>query len=334
MDTKQVRTFLAGDIGGTSTRLALYQQEGQTFSRILTKHFRSDKDSSLESIIREFMTPDLPQPDAACFGVPGPVSQGNVTTTNLPWTLSEEELKARLAIPKVRLVNDLAAVAAVIPFLSEKEVITLHPGIPSRNKSVSAIVAPGTGLGQSMVYVDEAGLSHTLSSEGGHVDFAPRTDLEWRLVQYLLRTLQRVSIERLLSGPGIYNIYKFLSDEKYEPETPTVIERMKSEDPPKVIAEAALRNECGLCVRTLELFSCVLGSHAGNVMLSAMATGGVYIGGGIPPKVVSFLQHPRVIEAYTFKGRLSSLVKATPLVVIKDDQTGLHGAARIASMLR
>jgi glucokinase len=325
--------FLAGDIGGTSTRLGLYEKRGDELVCLYVGKFRSQKGLSLADFVNTFLEADLPRPVAACFGVPGPVFKGTVTTTNLPWELSEPELVTSLKIPHVKLVNDLAAVAAVVPFLKEEELLLIHQGDKQRDKSVSAVVAPGTGLGQSMVYMDSKGLPHPLPSEGGHVNFAPQTELEWNLMQYLLRTLKRVSVERLLCGPGLYNLYSFLRDERYEQETAHVAERMKTEDPPQVITSAALGNECPLCYRTLELFAQVLGSHAGNVMLNYMATGGVYIGGGIAPKIASFLSHKQVAEAYVAKGRLSPMVRTTPLAIIKDDRAGLHGAARLASFL-
>jgi len=333
------RIFLAGDVGGTSTRLALYEEieenGAETIKELFVGKFPSQDFSGLPAIVREFLPEGISHPSGACFGIPGPVINGTVTTTNLPWVLREEDLVRDLAVPAVRLVNDLATVAAALPYLSPEALLTLHPGSklpPESATKVCAVVAPGTGMGQSMLWLNQ-GTPQIFSSEGGHVNFAPTTPLEWDLFQYLLRTLRRVSVERLCSGPGIYNIYAFLRDRSHGRESPVIRERMRTVIAPKVIADSALSGECALCNETMEIFCRVLGSHAGNVALTYQSTGGVFLGGGIAPKVLKFLEQSGVVEAFLSKGRLTPMVEATPLYVIKDDRAGLQGAARLAAAL-
>jgi len=327
--------FLAGDIGGTSTRLALYERSGESFHCSHQARFKSQEYLSLTPVIESFLSANSshPKPLAACFGVPGPVNNGIVSTTNLPWNLSESELSETLSIPHVKLVNDLGAVAAVVPHLHQDDLAILHSGNNQQNNStVWAVVAPGTGLGQSMVAKQPDGI-RVFSSEGGHVNFAPTSPLEWELFQYLLKTLKRVSVERLCSGPGIYNIFAFLRDTGRERVKSAVWERTQRHSAPQVIAEAAINGECAMCEHTMEIFARILGSHAGNVLLTYLATGGIFIGGGIAPKVIKFLERSAVTASYLAKGRLSPIVEATPLVVIRDERAGLTGAARIAASL-
>jgi len=323
---------LAGDIGGTHTRLALYTKSKDRFECTLVGRFRSRDFEGLEGIVQRFLEDDSQRVSAACFGVPGPVFDGSVSTTNLPWKMSERVLSHQLGIEKVRLVNDLAALAATLPFLDSTEVEVLHAGSPPQDKTVYSVSAPGTGLGQAMVQMI-AGKPYIVGSEGGHINFGPRNELEIELLRYLILKYKRVSFERLLSGPGIFNLYSFLRDTGVATESPEIGEKIKSGDPSRTISEAGITGEDQLCIKTLELFASILGSHAGNVMLTYMSTGGVFLGGGIVPKIAPFLRHPDVIEAYMVKGRLSPMIEATPLFLIKDDRSGLHGAARLAALL-
>jgi glucokinase len=324
--------ILAGDIGGTKTLLSLYEREGE---RLIPRHFgkfRSTEFETLDRLVHHFLSIHGADADSACFGVPGPVSEGAVRTTNLPWVLSEGELSQSVGIPKIRLVNDLVAMASGIPLLTSTQLETLHAGAVPEDGSVSVVVAPGTGLGHAMMH-REGETVRVFGSEGGHVDFAPRNQIEFELLNYLLTKLKRVSVERLLSGPGLYNIYQFFRDTNRAPETREIVERFTSTEPAKVITDAAISEEDELCVKTVDLFIALLGAHCGNVMLMFMATAGIYLGGGIPPKIVSRLRKGDIVEHYVTKGRLSPLVEATPLYVVTDDRTGLHGAAHLASTL-
>jgi glucokinase len=321
---------LAGDIGGTKTLLALYHSKDGHVSIHRSQRFDSKAYPTLQEMTKEFVGKDKNIVSAACFGVPGPVSDGAVRTTNLPWRLSEYELSDELKIPRVRLVNDLVATAASLPYLGSLDYVTLHPGAAVHEQDTFCVIAPGTGLGQAVLYRDP-GRTVLLGSEGGHADFAPRTEREIDLLRYLTAKFGRVSIERIISGPGILNIYSFLRDIKFAPESADLAEAIRLFDPSAAIGEAALKGVDPLATETLSIFMNILGAHAGNMMLTYLASGGIYLAGGIPGKILELLKAGDIVSSYLAKGRLSPLVEATPLYVVKDPLTGLHGAAYLAS---
>jgi glucokinase len=329
--------LIAGDVGGTKTRLSLYERGADgSLTRKVVQKFDSKSASTLEEIMNSFIDTQgvRGQVGGACIGIPGPVVHGTVKATNLPWFLSEVQIAERCDIPKVRLVNDLVATIAAVPSFSKDDLVTLHPGKPDREKQVFAILAPGTGLGQGFMVVAPDGTFVPLASEGGHVEFAPKNDLEFDLLKYMQRKLKkRVSIERVLCGPGLVNIYTFLKDLGYNDEPPELVAEMSKEDAAAVIAQHGMKGGYEICVKALDMFVSLLGSQAGDVVLSYLATGGMYLGGGIPPKILEKLQAGLTVDAYLKKGRLSPLVEATPLHVIKDDHAALLGAATIASRL-
>lgn len=321
---------LAGDVGGTKTLLALYHAKDGHVAIHRSQRFDSKAYPTLQEMTREFIGKDRTIVSAACFGVPGPVSDGAVRTTNLPWRLTEYELAEDLRIPRVRLVNDLVATAASLPYLGSLDYLTLHPGAAVHEQDSFCVIAPGTGLGQAVLH-REPGRTVLLGSEGGHADFAPRTEREIALLTYLIKKFGRVSVERIISGPGILNIYSFLRDTKFAPESPDLAEAIRIGDPSAAIGKAAVEGTDPLATETLSIFMSVLGAHAGNMMLTYLASGGVYIAGGIPSKILDLLKGGEVVASYLAKGRLSPLVEATPLYVVKDPLTGLHGAAYLAS---
>jgi glucokinase len=334
-------TILAGDAGGTKTRLALYERTGSADPLALERLFLADFESrsapSLEEIVRGFLGRHnaAGRIEAACIGVPGPVVGGAARATNLPWVIEERAFGENLGIKKVRLVNDHAATAAALPLLEPEDLITLHPGREDRERRVFAILAPGTGLGQAYSVLGADGRHHPFPSEGGHVEFAPKDELEFDLLKYLQEKLhKRVSIERVLSGPGIMNIYSFLRDRSLcdEPE-PLREEIAAAATPAAVVTDHGMGGTYPICVKVLDVFARLLGSQAGDVVLTYLSTGGLFLGGGIPPKVVGKLKEGGTVEAYLQKGRLSPLVEMTPLQVIKDDRVGLLGAAAIAAGL-
>jgi glucokinase len=334
-------TILAGDVGGTKTRLALYEPtapgDRQVREPLVVANFDSTSAPSLEQIVQGFLERNhaAGRIEAACIGVPGPVVRGTVHATNLPWVLAERAFSENLGIPKVRLVNDHAATAAALPLLGPEDLITLHPGREDRERRVFAVLAPGTGLGQAYLVLGPDGRYYPFPSEGGHVEFAPKDDLEFQLLGYLKDKLdKRVSIERVLSGPGIMNIYSFLRDRSYcnEPE-PLRTEIAAAATPAAVVTDHGMGGTYPICVKALDVFARLLGSQAGDVVLTYLSTGGLFLGGGIPPKVAGKLKEGGTVEAYLQKGRLSPLVEMTPLQVIKDDQVGLLGAAAIAAGL-
>jgi glucokinase len=333
--------ILAGDVGGTKTRLALYDRgdtaNRQTLERRVVADFDSRNAPSLEEIVRGFLAGNdtAGRVEAACLGIPGPVVGGSVRATNLPWIIDEKAFGDNLGIQKVRLVNDHAATAAALPLLGPEDLITLHPGREDRERRVFAVLAPGTGLGQAYSVLSTDGRHHPFPSEGGHVEFAPKDEIEFDLLKYLKDKLRkRVSIERVLSGPGILNIYSFLRDRSHckEPEALRA-EIVAAPIPAAVITAHGLRGTYPICIRALDIFARLLGSQAGDVALTYLCTGGLFLAGGIPPKVAGKLQEGGTVEAYLQKGRMSPLVEMTPLHVIKDDRAALLGAAAIAAEL-
>lgn len=323
--------LLAGDIGGTNTRLALFNIEGGAFVRRELKRYESRAYGSLAEIVKVFLGETETKVNRACFGIPGPVIGGRVKTTNLPWELSDEALSRELKIPGVKLVNDLVSYTASIPFLGDDGLVVLHKGSPMNEKKVACVVAPGTGLGVGFLqFID--GIPHPVASEGGHADFAPNSDLEIELLRYLrIEFPKHVSYERVLCGPGLLNIYRFLKETSFAPESAEIAERLKAGDPAAVISKAAMAEEDKLCVKALDMFCCILGSFAGSAMLMFMATSGVYLGGGIPPKIIAKLQNSELVSCYLGKGRFEKIVGGTPLAVIRDEHAALLGAASLAA---
>lgn len=320
---------LAGDIGGTSTRLAYFDTNGGMVTPLAEKCFPSREAASLEEIVASFTAEQGLTAERACFGIAGPVQQGRVRTPNLPWSVDSAGLAAALGITAVQLINDLEANAYGIDLLGPDDLLFLNRGTPDPTGTI-AVVSAGTGLGEALAYWD--GTAHRpLRSEGGHADFAPRTELETELLLFLRAEHGRVSTERVVSGPGLRNIYRFLRDARHLPETPTVAEAMRAGDPSAAISRAALAGECQLCEQTLDLFISLYGAEAGNVALRAMATGGVYLGGGIAPKIIERLKGPGFMLAFTAKGRLSPLLESIPVRVILNDRTALLGAGRCAA---
>jgi glucokinase len=334
--------ILAGDAGGTKTRLALYEMTGlagrNAFKCSAIADFDSKSASSLEEIVRVFLERynSVGQIKAACIGVPGPIVYGTVRATNLPWHIEETSMAKSLGIPWLRLVNDHVATAAAIPLLGPDDTEVLHPGLEDRENRVFALLAPGTGLGQAYLCLDEYGRYHPFPSEGGHVEFAPRDELEFDLLSYLIDKFRsRVSIERVLSGPGLVNIYSFLRDRSYCEEPELLRQEVStSSHPASVISAYGLEGRYPLCVRSLDLFAGLLGSRAGDVVLTYLSTGGLYLGGGIPPKLIRKLREGGTVAAYLRKGRLSPLVESTPLRVILNEHAALLGAASIAARLQ
>jgi glucokinase len=322
--------ILAGDIGGTSTRLAYFDSSGGSLSPLAEERFPSREAGSLLDIVGRFAAGQGLTVQRACFGIAGPVRQGRVRTPNLPWNVDADELAQALKLPAVQLINDLEANAYGIDLLGPKDLLVLNQGVPDPTGTI-AVVSAGTGLGEALAYWD--GSAHRpLSSEGGHADFAPRNELESELLLFLRAEHGRVSTERVVSGPGLRNIYRFLRDARQVPETPAIAEAMRQEDPSAIITRAALAGECPLCGQVLDLFISLYGAEAGNVALRTMATGGIYLGGGIAPKIIERLKGLGFMLAFSTKGRLSPLLEDIPVRVILNDRTALLGAGRCAML--
>lgn len=323
--------IVAGDIGGTSTRLAWIEGEGEDLSVLAEARFGSREHGTLAGIVERFVREAGVAAERACFGVAGPVREGRVVTPNLPWTVTAAELAGILGVSGVRLINDLEANAWGIPLLGEADLCLLNRG--SRHPAGNiAVVSAGTGLGEALAIRDGDGY-RPLACEAGHADFAPRNELEAELLLYLRAEHGRVSYERVVSGPGLRNIYRFFRDARRVPETPAVAREMLARDPSAVVAEAALAGRCPLCRQALDLFVSLYGAEAGNAALRYLATGGVYIGGGIAPRIIEALKGPAFMLAFTAKGRLTPLLESIPVQVILNDRTALLGAARCAAHL-
>lgn len=325
------KLLLAGDVGGTKTNLAIFAMDEGTgrLQPRRNERFPSGAFDGLGAIVRQFLAQgDEGRIHAACFGIPGPVIANHAQPTNLKWAVDGAELSAELAIPSVSLLNDLAANAYGITELATEDFVTLQEGLknPVGNRCV---ISPGTGLGEAGLFWD--GKKYRVwACEGGHADFAPRSDLEVQLLAYLQTRFGHVSNERIISGQGLTNLYAFLRDTGFGAQNVAVTEEMKTEDIAKVITRHAEDATCELCVQAVEIFAHCLAMEASNFALRAMATGGVFIGGGVPAKILWKIQSPAFREAFNAKGRLESLIEGIPLRVIVNDQAALLGAARYA----
>ena len=324
--------ILAGDVGGTNTRLAVFDDKGGRLTPTAEATFPSREHGSLESVLRKFNGAHPLPIDRACFGVAGPVRHGRSDATNLAWVVDARLVARELGLQAVGLINDLEANAYGIAALEPNDFAVLNAGAPDAEGN-QAIISAGTGLGEAGLTWD--GKQHRpFATEGGHSDFAPRNHLEMELLGYLLKQFQRVSYERVVSGPGLLNIYRFLRDTGRGEEPAWLAEKMRDQDPGAVVSQAAFDGKSDLCVQALDLFVSLYGAEAGNLALKLLATGGVYLGGGIAPKIISKLQDPIFLNAFTAKGRLKPLLQAMPVRVILNDRTALLGAARCAAMVR
>jgi glucokinase len=319
--------ILAGDVGGTKVNLAVYDFANGKLKLVRDKHFWAKDYSGLQEIVREFVVAE--KITSACFGVPGPVREGRLRLTNLPWTLDSRELAANLKIDYVFLINDLQANGYGIAELTPEQVYTLSEG-DARQMANRALISAGTGLGEAFMIWD--GRDYVpYPSEGGHSDFAPRNEDEIDLLRFLKQKYAgRISFERVVSGQGLTNIYEFLREVRGLEETPELAERITSEDPNAVITEMALAAKSELCEKTLDMFVSAYGAEAGNFALKILSLGGMYVGGGIAPRILEKLKDGTFMKAFTDKGRLSQLLVNTPVRVILESKTALMGAASYA----
>ena len=320
--------LLAGDIGGTKLQFGLFTKERGLRRPLAEAVYSSTDYDSLEDAITRFLRETGRRATKAVLGVAGPVFEGKSQITNLPWVIDEARLRETLKIKSVRVINDVEAIACFVPFLREQDLITLQTGAPIRHGDL-AVIAPGTGLGEAWLAWDGKQY-RAFPSEGGHADFAPATTLESELLAYLRGLHGHVSYERVCSGIGIANIYNFLKEQGVAAEPAWLARGLnRTADPVPVIVEKALDREtpCDICVRSLDLFTSILGSEAGNVALKILATGGVYLGGGIPPRILPFLEKGQFMEAFLRKGRMRDLVARIPVHVITNPKAALLGAA-------
>lgn len=319
--------ILVGDIGGTKTVLALLPKEqGVADGMLHETRFESGKYSSLEAIIVEFLRETRARPVAASFGVAGPVKEQHAQITNLPWVISAETIRSSFNIPDVYLLNDLESTATAVPHLGKGDLHTLNEGSTTRNGNIS-VIAPGTGLGTAFLVWTGDGYK-ACASEGGHTSFSPRNLQEMELLKYLQRRYGHVSFERVCSGSQLPNIYDFFKEHKSYLEPEWLREELaQATDRTPIIVQAALEQKADICEATLDMFVHILGTVVGNMAVALLSTGGIYLGGGIPPRILERLQRPDFLSAITDKGRFSSLVAGMPVHVILDPKAALHGAA-------
>ncbi|SEG48089.1 glucokinase [Bryocella elongata] len=327
--------ILAGDVGGTKVHLALYNFADGRLAPVRDHKFPAGEFASLDDVVKAFFAQqdgkEVAQVVAACFGCPGPVRDGRLKLTNLPWELDQRLLAKSLGIEHIFLINDLEANGYGIPELAPEAVFTLYAGDPAV-VGHRGLVSAGTGLGEALLIWDpKSRQHHPLPSEGGHTDFAPRNDQEIALLHYLQRTLNgRVSYERVVSGIGIKNIYAFLRDDQKMEEPEWLRERIAKEDPNAVIGQCGEDGSSPICAEALKMFVSSYGAEAGNVALKVLAMGGIYLGGGIAPKIMKTMQNGEFVKAFLDKGRLSPLLHAVPVRIILDDTCALLGAAAYA----
>jgi glucokinase len=326
--------LLAGDIGGTKTNLAIFPTEQGVSAPLVEARYPSAHYESLEAIVAEFLASAKLPVDRACFGVAGPVINGQATITNLSWKIDAAALQGAFHFSAVRLLNDLEAIASAVPILVSSDLQTIHAGEAVPQGAI-AVIAPGTGLGEAFLTWDGVGyVAHV--SEGGHTDFAPTNALQIGLLQFLLKGYEHVSYERVCSGKGLPNIYDYLKKRRHAPEPEWLAQALdEAEDRTPIIVNAALKGKPGseLCVETLHMFVAILGAEAGNIALKVLATGGVYLGGGIPPRILSWLTSDTFTSAFRQKGRFAPMLTRVPVRVILNPKSALLGAAVVGMTL-
>lgn len=343
--------LLAGDIGGTKTILRLVEESSiSSWDRIYEARYLSRDFPDLVPIVQEFLSAagqelsKIPRPEKACFAIAGPVVKDTCVLTNLAWVLDARRLETELDIAKIHLINDFAAVGYGILGLETKDLYTLQKVTPQLDAPI-AILGAGTGLGEGFL-IRLAGDYQVFPSEGGHADFAPRNELEFQLLQYLRDKydIQRISVERVVSGQGIVALYQFLRDRQVAQESPEIGQIIrtweretgrteKSVDPAAAIAQAALEKRDHLCEQTLQMFVEAYGAEAGNLALKLLPSGGLYVAGGIAAKILPLIQEGSFLRAFGEKGRVSPLLKSVPVHVVLNPQVGLIGAAISASRI-
>ena len=319
--------ILSGEIGATRTRLAAFETEGNSLQRVVEKIYTSQEHGDLSGIITDFIRTEGIPVQSACFGVAGPVRGGRSKISNLPWTIDARELAKQLKLNAVGLINDLEAYAYGIDALDSKDFVTLNEGSGDEEGN-RAVISARTGLGMAGLYWDGF-RHHPFACEGGHADFAPRDGLGMELLTYLQKKYGRVSCERILSGPGIKNIYDFLRDANKVDEPQWLREQMAAAiDAPALISQLALESKAAICDQTLSLFVSIYGAETGNCALNFLSTGGIFLGGSIAAKIVPKMKDPIFMQSFLDKGRMEQLLKEMPVKIVLNDDSGIIGAAR------
>jgi glucokinase len=319
--------ILAGEIGATRIRLAAFETEGNRLQCVVEKIYMSQQHDGLAGVLAQFVKTEGIPVHSACLGVAGPVRAGRSKISNLPWVIDAQEVARQLRLNSVGLLNDLEAFAYGIDGLDSKDFIPLSEGAEDAEGN-RAVISAKTGLGMAGLYWDGF-RHHPFACEGGHADFAPRNDLQMELLAYLQKKYGRISCERILSGPGIKNIYDFLRDAHKAEEPDWLREQISAApDPPALISRMALEGKAAICDQALTIFVSVFGAETGNCALHYMSTGGIFIGGSIAAKIVPKMKDPVFLESFLDKGRMEAILRDMPVKIVANDDTGLIGAAR------
>ena len=319
--------ILAGEIGGTRIRLAAFDKDGSKLQLVVEKTYPSQEHSNLSEIVSTFVQSEGIAVHTACFGVAGPVRRGRSKISNLPWVIDSRDLAKLLKLDTVGMINDSEAYAYGIDGLDSKDLVTLNEGSVDAEGN-RAVISARTGLGVAGLYWDGF-RHHPFGCEGGHSDFAPGNELETAMLAYLQKKYGHISYERILSGPGIKNIYDFLRDSKIAEEPSWLKDQMAAAaDPPALISRLAAEGKAPICDQTMTVFVSVYGAQAGNVALNFMSTGGVFIGGIVAARNVKLMKDPIFMKSFLDKGRMESLLKEIPVTIVLNDNSGLIGAAR------
>lgn len=317
--------ILAGDVGGTTTRLGCFPVEDEACVPVAQCNVPTRNYPALEAILEEFLSGRAVQLRGVCLGVAAPVVEGRTQPVNLPWVVETQALQRLLGLEAVWLINDMEATAYGTQVLSEGASAVLQSGQPAPRGNL-VVIAPGTSLGEATLIWDAQGY-RAIASEGGHADYAPRSATELALYASLAKTVGHVSYARVLSGPGLHTIYQFLKAEGVGEEPPWLADQLLNRDPSECISAAALEGRSRLCAQAVDLFVSILGAEAGNLALRSMARGGVYVGGGIAPRILEKLRDGTFLKAFVDKGRLKPLLSTIPVRVILEEQAALYGAA-------
>jgi glucokinase len=321
--------ILAGDIGGTKSFLAIFESDGARLVPVREERFESRRFDGLTSIVRSFLSGDAGAISAASFGIAGPIADDECRALNLPWTVNRGRLAEEIGIARTMILNDFQAVGHGLTELTSEDLVCLQEGTPRPGGPI-ALIGAGTGLGEGFLIREDARY-RVHPSEGGHVDFAPRDETEWRLHRRLSGVHGHVSYERILSGSGLHDLYRFFVEDGIAPESKKVRAEMETNDPAAVVTSHALSGDDLACARALDLFVSIYGAEAGNLALKVMASGGVYIAGGIAPRIVPALRDGTLIRSFLDKGRHAALLSAVPVHVIVNEKAGLLGAAALAA---
>ena len=319
--------ILAGEIGATRTRLAAFQKEGSRLELVVEKTYLSQEHGNLSEIIAAFIKAEGIAVHQACFGVAGPVRRGRCKILNLGWVIDSLDLAKQLQLDAVGMINDLEAYAYGVDGLDSKDLVTLNEGAEDAEGN-RAVISARTGLGVAGLYWDGF-RHHPFACEGGHTDFAPRNTLEMELLTYLQKKYGRISCERLLSGPGIKNIYDFLRDAGKAEEPRWLKDQIEAApDPPALISQLAAEGKAAICDQTMTIFVSIYGAETGNIALNFLSTGGIFIGGSVAAKNLSRMKDPIFMQSFLDKGRMAPLLKEMPVTIVLNDDSGLIGAAR------